>query len=186
MEYLESLMSRVSVGKLIIAGDLKDSVEYPTALEVTMIKKFAHSIREHSITPVLVKGNHDGLVESVADFECVDSYTTYENGKQIGIFHGHRVPDEVLVSDIVVSAHVHPSVKIGPKREFVWLFMKRRRGKPSQAVIIPPFNRFVGGGTISRGRVPILRRLCKGRSRWTTLLIGVDGVVYGDLDDSRV
>ena len=162
-ERLLSLFDGRSVDRLVILGDLGDSIGTPGREERVEIRTLLEAVVAEC--PVTVtKGNHDGGIEAVAGgVDGVD--VTDGPGVRIGsvgFCHGHTWPDEsVVAAPLVCTAHEHPQVRLtdsvgGRRTERVWL-----RGGLDPAgfpeystvgdrlVVCPAFNDLSGGTAVN-------------------------------------
>lgn len=163
LESVRYLLASHSVDRVVFLGDLGDSLGAPGRKERAEIRDLLESIVDHA--PVtIVKGNHDGGIESVVE-RIGDVEVTGGDGVRIGdvgFSHGHTWPTEAVVAaPLVCTAHEHPLVRLedevgGQRIERVWL---RGRidadGFPGYAtvgdrlVICPAFNDLSGGTTVN-------------------------------------
>ncbi len=102
-EDISSLMVESGTSKLIILGDVKDSVVGWKSAG-SFLRKLAKSFEVH-----VCKGNHDGNIEVFSDVIHVHS----PNGDildGLGCFHGHALPSDFVLdeSEFLVLGHVHP------------------------------------------------------------------------------
>jgi putative SbcD/Mre11-related phosphoesterase len=154
------LLAESGADRLVVLGDLLHAVGDPWESEREELTALFDAVA----APVtLVKGNHDGEIESVtAEFDHVT--VTEPAGTRIGsigFVHGHTWPDaNVLDADILCQGHEHPVVKLedsvgGGRMEHVWL---RGRLAPAafadavpdarpegELVVFPVFNHRSGG-----------------------------------------
>lgn len=178
---LDLLIDDYSVKRLIVNGDLKERVGAPGRVESRLLKRLDNYLSEKSVVATLVKGNHDGAIENYISFRTLSSKRLTDHGAVFEFIHGHSVKRDFRAVDWVVTAHLHPAVTIGRTRNFAWIFARRSEGKPRGFVVMPPFNRFVGGGRISTASLPILKALGY-RSSWESYVVSTDGRFLGDLD----
>ncbi len=163
LESIRRLLEKRSVDRVVFLGDLGDSIGEPGREESSEIRRLLESVTER-VPATIVKGNHDGNVESVAD-SLDDVETTDGDGIRIGsvgFCHGHTWPGEsVVAAPFVCTAHEHPLVLLedevgGRRTERVWL---RGRIDPSGfpgyatvgdgLVVCPAFNDLSGGTAIN-------------------------------------
>ncbi|MCO8243848.1 MULTISPECIES: metallophosphoesterase [unclassified Haladaptatus] len=156
-ERMASLVRRTDPDRVVVLGDFMHSIAGPGGAERGEIEVLLESI-DQPVT--LVKGNHDGDIES-----WVDCAVTPGDGVRlgdVGFVHGHTWPSEdVLSADVVCVGHEHPCVRLedsvgGSRIERVWLrgrvnpepFVERYDGEFSidaQLVVFPAFNDLTGG-----------------------------------------
>ena len=152
-----------AVDRLVFLGDLADSIGTPGRAERAELRTLLDAVTAESPVTV-VKGNHDGDIESVVgDIDGVD--VTDGGGTRIGevgFCHGHTWPDDAVVAaPLVCTAHEHPLVRLtdsvgGRRTERVWLRGRLdRAGFPDydavgdRLVVCPAFNDLSGGTTVN-------------------------------------
>ena len=117
---LEELIKKNKIKKLILLGDVKEEIKFLDG----QVKEIL--IRLSKLCEVIiVRGNHDGGIESFGQVKVVDAQgIVYE---KLGLIHGHSWPSEELMKcDYLIVAHQHPCIAItdafGKKKtEPVWL-----------------------------------------------------------------
>lgn len=160
---LLSLLADVAVDRVLLLGDLGDSIGTPGREEREELETLLDAVTAECPVTV-VKGNHDGDIESVVgEVEGVD--VTDGGGTRIGevgFCHGHTWPDDAVVAaPLVCTAHEHPLVRLtdavgGRRTERVWL---RGRLDPAgfpdydavgdRLVVCPAFNDLSGGAAVN-------------------------------------
>ena len=156
-ERMTSLVRRTDPDRVVILGDFMHSIAGPGGAERGEIEVLLESI-DRPVT--LVKGNHDGDIES-----WVDCAVTPGDGIRlgdVGFAHGHTWPNEdVLSADVICVGHEHPCVRLedsvgGSRIERVWLrgetnpepFAEQYDGEVAvsgELVVFPAFNDLTGG-----------------------------------------
>ena len=171
-ERVLTLLDTHRVDRVIFLGDVTHSIGHPRRIEGDELEHLFAAI-DRPIT--VVKGNHDGAIEnwlsSVTD--RVGPVTIVEAGGavlgSIGFAHGHGWPIQaVLDADAICIAHEHPCVRLvdevgGHRIEPVWLrgqldlaaidahtTRARSDGGGPTVVVVPAFNRIVGGTWVNR------------------------------------
>ena len=160
---LLSLFDGRSVDRLVILGDLGDSIGTPGREERVEIRTLLTAVAAEC--PVTVtKGNHDGGIEAIASgVDGVD--VTDGPGVRIGsvgFCHGHTWPDEsVVAAPLVCTAHEHPQVRLtdsvgGRRAERVWLRggldpdgFPEYSAVGDRLVVCPAFNDLSGGTAVN-------------------------------------
>ena len=157
-ERIRSLVDRVDPDRIVFLGDLMHSIGDPGGAERGEIEVLFEALPDVPVT--LVKGNHDGGIESWVDVEVSDSRGVRLG--DVGFVHGHTWPSpEVLAADVVCVGHEHPSVRLvdevgGSRVERVWLRGPLRRApfedhvealhwNDPDGVVFPAFNELAGG-----------------------------------------
>ncbi len=173
-EQLLSLLERTAPDRLVICGDFMHAIADPGGAERGELEVLCESVAERrpELTVTLVKGNHDGAIESWLEETALEITVVPGDGIRcgpLGLCHGHRWPTRaVLEADLVCLGHEHPSVKLedevgGRRVERVWmrgrLAPEPFRGRPEyeglewltgvepapQLVVMPAFNDLSGG-----------------------------------------
>lgn len=166
-ERLFALVERAGVDRLFVLGDLMHSIGGPGGAERGELEVLFESLPDVATT--LVKGNHDGAIESWLEDLTVVSGKGVRVG-DVGICHGHTWPaPEVLEAEVVCMGHEHPFVRLedevgGSRVEPVWLrgplapaafrdreayadleWVTEASAPPPELVVLPAFNGLVGG-----------------------------------------
>jgi uncharacterized protein len=166
-ERLLALVERTAVDRLVVLGDLMHSIGDPGGAERGELEVLFESFPP-TLDVTVVKGNHDGGIEEWLADATVVSGAGAALGS-VGVCHGHTWPDpDALESDVLCLGHEHPCVRLedevgGSRVESVWLrgrldpepFRDRPGyavvswladgGEPPRIVVLPAFNRLVGG-----------------------------------------
>ncbi|ELY84783.1 metallophosphoesterase [Natrialba taiwanensis] len=143
---LSSLIERTDPDRLVVLGDLMHSIVDPGGAERGELEVLFESEPLRSLDVTIVKGNHDGVIETWLEpadgaAPSTDSQTgslTIVSGdgialgpddseRSVGVCHGHTWPSRaVLDSSVVCLGHEHPCVRLedevgGSRVERVWL-----------------------------------------------------------------
>ncbi len=159
------LLRETDPDRLVVLGDLGHAIGEPWQDERAEFEDLLSRVCE-CVPVTLVKGNHDGDVESLlADFE-VDVEVTPSDGIRlgdVGFAHGHTWPSpDVLGADVVCVGHEHPEVRLedevgGYRLERIWLRGDLDPGPfrvhhtdpeltpDGELVVFPAFNALSGG-----------------------------------------
>lgn len=157
-ERLLSLLDRTDPDRVIFLGDLMHAIGDPGGAERGEVEVLLETLDERGVPATLVKGNHDGAIESWTDVEVTEGAGVRFG--DVGFAHGHTWPaPEVLDSAVVCVGHEHPAVRLedevgGTRVEPVWLrgslageaFAEREESVRAGAelVVFPAFNGLVG------------------------------------------
>ncbi|WP_256301186.1 metallophosphoesterase [Haloarchaeobius salinus] len=156
-ESVLAMLDSAAPDRFVVLGDFMHSIGGPGGAERGEIEVLLESI---DVPTTVVKGNHDGDIESWVDATVTDG-TGVRLG-DVGFAHGHTWPDvEVLAADIVCIGHEHPCVRLtdevgGSRIERVWLrgplarepFAERDPDlawTDAELVVFPAFNDLCGG-----------------------------------------
>ncbi|MEM3399938.1 MAG: metallophosphoesterase [Candidatus Micrarchaeia archaeon] len=169
------LIQKTNAKKLLILGDVKHSIAGRRVLGGFEIKNFLQSINRVAEVEI-VKGNHDGRIESLTNAITIHGAGGVKHGKY-GFVHGHSWPkSEVMMADYIFLGHVHPVVDVADisgyrKRMRVWVVCKmnvknakkfyKRINPKATFIIVPAFTELAGGGVLNdlaiRKLGPLLR-----------------------------
>jgi putative SbcD/Mre11-related phosphoesterase len=126
-EQLHSLVAETEPDRLVVLGDLGHEIGEAGGSERAELVTLLESM---PVPVTVVKGNHDGDIESLARDVDADVTVAPTDGTRIGdigLVHGHTWPREaVLSAEIVCVGHEHPVVRLedsvgGHRVERVWL-----------------------------------------------------------------
>jgi putative SbcD/Mre11-related phosphoesterase len=164
---LLGLVAETDPDRLVVLGDLVSGIGGPEGSERTELSELVGAL---SLPVTLVKGNHDGDIESaLADLGGEAVTVTESSGVRlgsVGFVHGHTWPGaDVLTADVVCLGHEHPLVRLtdevgGGRLERVWLRGKldpapfEQRGIAAGSVdgdivVFPAFNDRSGGTQVN-------------------------------------
>ncbi|MEM3791529.1 MAG: metallophosphoesterase [Candidatus Micrarchaeaceae archaeon] len=129
------------IKRLIILGDVKETIGYPERKELKMLSNFFSNIE---CDLIICKGNHDGMIEEV--LKDISVSATIKKEILIGrfaFFHGHSFPSkEAMRKKTMVMGHYHFLIGTGEK---AWVVSK---SKGKELVIVPSYSYATGGITI--------------------------------------
>ena len=150
------------VDRLIVIGDVKDSVPGSTKQEYAEIPDFFESLFERFSTIDVVRGNHDTMIEEFLPPKVRIRPATGLKIGDVGLVHGHVWPSkEVMDCDTLVLGHNHPAVMFrdGVGRQMTepcWFrgnFSKTETEKypklPNSFIVVPAFNKMLGGSPVN-------------------------------------
>jgi putative SbcD/Mre11-related phosphoesterase len=157
---LRGLVAETDPDRLVVLGDLMHSIGDPGGAERGEVEVLLESLPT-ALPVTLVKGNHDGDVETWVDGVEVTDGDGVRIG-DVGFAHGHTWPSpNVLAADVVCTGHEHPCVRLedevgGSRVERVWLrgdaaadpFAAHHADLDRAApdlVVFPAFNELSGG-----------------------------------------
>lgn len=153
------------VNKIIILGDIKDSILYPERYERFQIKKFFNELSIYDV--VLLSGNHDSHMSEILNVKLKMEYIF---GKNV-FLHGNRWPsEESMLSDSIFIGHNHMAISIKENghvvyNDKVWMRSKllvknarlkyKKFNKNIELIAVPSFNPFIIGSNILDDKLPI-------------------------------
>ncbi|MBC8501071.1 MAG: metallophosphoesterase [Nanoarchaeota archaeon] len=163
---LEEILKKTKPKTVIINGDIKHEFGTISDEEWRNTLKLIDLISEKAHL-VLVKGNHDTILEPIAkkrDVDIRDYYTT----KDIYICHGHKMPQDADFknSKRVIISHDHPAISLreGPRIEKYKCFLVGK-WKDKKLVVLPAFSPTSSGSDIMKEKMfsPLLTNISKFR-----------------------
>lgn len=167
-EHLLALVDRTGVERVVFLGDLAHAIGDSRGDERDELESLLETLTER-VPVTLVKGNHDGDIESLTtelDGEIAVTPTGGIRVGEVGFAHGHTWPSRrVLEAEVVCIGHEHPTVRLeddvgGSRAERAWLrgslasepFVEHygeELGIDGELVVFPAFNRLSGGTWIN-------------------------------------
>jgi putative SbcD/Mre11-related phosphoesterase len=151
-----------SASRLIVLGDVKDSVPGSTKQEYREIPVFFERLLERFDTVDVVRGNHDTNIEEFLPGRVRLRPASGLKIEDIGFVHGHTWPSEnVMTSETLVMAHNHSAIMfrdgVGRQvNEPCWVrgnfrdaVSERYAVLPKNFIIMPAFNRMLGGSPVN-------------------------------------
>jgi putative SbcD/Mre11-related phosphoesterase len=146
-EELEQLKNEKEVDRILVNGDLKNqfSTSYTEKKE---IEDFLEFLDENFQEVILIKGNHDTILDNTADKYGLDLKEKYrENG--VLFVHGHEEVNEDY--DILVIGHEHPALalkdEVGVKEKIpCLLYGETGKGK---IIVMPAYSKIANGSEIN-------------------------------------
>jgi putative SbcD/Mre11-related phosphoesterase len=196
LEKINEIIEKTKAKRLIILGDLKHQIPFPSGMEELEVREFIDQLKP-KIHVEIVKGNHDGNL----DFLNVPIYPP--SGVVIdgvGYFHGNAWPDKTLLSGkYLVMGHTHPQIvfedKLGHRSKLpCWLRVKidpekcrDRFGMESRSelIIMPAFSELAGGHPVNLGQ-KILGPILKVTKLNEAQIYLLDGTHLGNLEDLKL
>ncbi len=157
------------VDRIIMIGDIKDSVPGSTKQEYREIPVFCDRLLEHFAEVCIVRGNHDTSIEEFVPGAVRIYPATGMVSGNIGLVHGHTWPSpEVMSRKTLVLGHCHPTVLfkdgVGThvsepcwvRGSFTSAKNERYETLPESFIIVPAFNRLLGGSPVNAIDTPLL------------------------------
>ena len=181
-----------SANRLIVLGDVKDSVPGSTKQEYKEIPTFFERLLERFDTVDVVRGKHDTNIEEFLPEQVKIRPASGMKIEGVGFVHGHTWPSaEVMTAETLVMAHDHPAVMFrdGVGRQvnepcwvrgmFKDIPSERYDTVPKNFIIVPAFNKMLGGSPVNIVGEPLLGPIMGGElldleNSTVHLLDGVD------------
>ncbi len=166
---LLDLYRKTGARKIVMLGDIKESVTSPSFEEYKELRSFFGLLADVEIS--IVKGNHDGNLQRILKnigFEMQVQKEVFVG--DTALTHGNAWPSEqAMMHRYVVVGHGHYAMRRGDRVEKVWLVsgIGRNMGKKydkynrlTKLVVAPSFNELVIGSPISdetKGYLPLFK-----------------------------
>jgi len=200
MDMFDSIAGIENVSRLIVLGDVKDSVPGSSKQEYREIPEFFERLLERFDIVDVVRGNHDTNIEEFLPSRVRVGPASGIVIDDVGLVHGHTWPSrKVMESKVLVTAHNHPTVMfrdgIGRtitepcwvRGKFIGKFDRYER-VPESFIIIPAFNRMLGGSPVNveGGSLlgPLMNRDVADLDNASLYLL--DGISLGTISDLMV
>ncbi|MDR2867009.1 MAG: metallophosphoesterase [Methanomassiliicoccaceae archaeon] len=147
--------------RLVVLGDVKDSVPGSTKQEYREIPDFFQAMIERFNVVDVVIGNHDTQIEDFLPRHVNIHPASGLRIGDVGMVHGHTWPSaDVMASKTLITAHNHPTVMfrdgVGKRTtEPCWFRVPFNDSasnyieRPGEMIIVPAFNRLLGGSPVN-------------------------------------
>ncbi|MGF3522948.1 MAG: metallophosphoesterase, partial [Candidatus Bathyarchaeia archaeon] len=111
LEKLKSLLVTYKPKTLMIIGDVKHTVVAREPAEWREIPRFFVEIGKYVAEICVVRGNHDGDLESMLPANVKIHPASGAIVGDVGLFHGHKWPSPALLGcKTLLMGHLHPTV----------------------------------------------------------------------------
>jgi hypothetical protein len=174
------LRKYAKIDEIIVLGDLKHEFGIISRQEWRETEKILDFFKKHSKKIILVRGNHDTILEPIAKRKELKIRDYYKKDG-ICFLHGHKVFSECLDknSKMLILGHRHPAVTLHDeyKKEKYKCFLVGK-WKKKKIIILPSFFPFIEGSdvvNIEDNRMFIPEKNLKG---FETYVIGNDKKIY--------
>jgi len=193
-ERLLQLYDKAKAKSIILLGDVKDSISFPTGDEYESIRRFF--MRIGGIEIRIARGNHDAHMERIA--KSAGLSFTLENEVLLAdaaLLHGKAWHSEAAMSkDYLITAHSHFAIEHDGYLQKAWLVAKvsdaaaskyAKFNKSAKLVVMPAFNDLILGSRISERTKNYSPLLKHGIFDWKSAKIyTIDGVLVGSAESA--
>lgn len=189
-ERLLELYNMHNAKGVILLGDVKESIMYPTKEEYKALREFFQVLEGIKIR--IAKGNHDAHLDELMERMGLEIRVEREIllGKT-ALMHGNRMPsEEAMGRDYLIMAHGHTAVKNGGDAEKAWLIAKvgkRARleyplhNRKIRLIIVPAFSNLIVGTGLKEGYQKFIPALNNNVFDFNTAKVyGLDGELIGN------
>lgn len=148
---LENILEKTRAKKVIINGDLKHEFGRVLRQEWKEVSLFFDFLQKKGKEIIIIRGNHDPLLQIVAEKKRVKVVNEYALGDTL-IVHG-----DVLVktnAKRIIIGHEHPAITLreGSKREKYKCFLKGK-WREKELIAVPSFNPLLEGTDILKEKL---------------------------------
>ncbi len=155
----EKILQKTKPEVVIINGDLKHEFGRISNREWREVLQFLDFLLKHVKEVIIIKGNHDPIIQPIADKRGVNVVAEYEIADII-IVHGDELVE--TTKKRIIIGHEHPAVTIreGSKWEKYKCFLKGK-WKRKEVIAVPSFNPLLEGTDVTKEKVlsPFLEKL---------------------------
>jgi len=163
---IQFLCKKYKPSSIIILGDIKHNIPFPSKSEKRDLKRFLEKLFEYVNEVIIVKGNHDGDIEKFAPSGTKIFSSKGKVIENIGLAHGHSWPSEkIMNSEKIIVAHIHPNIVLKDRLGYTffepcWLKGKidirktcvryKTLVKSPEILFMPAFNPLCGGKGVNK------------------------------------
>lgn len=150
---LSKALKHTGAKRLLINGDIKHEFSRINKQEWHHVLALLDFFREHGVEVILVKGNHDNMLEPIArkhGYAVVD----YHLEEGYLFCHGHELPaKEALLAHTIIIGHEHPAVRLddGVRSESAKCFLVGHY-KKKRLIVLPSYSEVTQGTDIIQGK----------------------------------
>jgi putative SbcD/Mre11-related phosphoesterase len=160
-----ALLKEFKARKLVIIGDVKDSILNPDSAERKLIGSFFARLAGYEV--VVVQGNHDAQIGTIGAAVKEKELVI----RNVGLVHGNSMPSEsVMRSEYILSGHEHPALPY-PASEKAWVVYHLNKNsaekfyknpnKKAELISMPAFSDLILGTGVGKEKKmlnPLIRR----------------------------
>lgn len=143
-----------STDRIVLLGDIKDSILYPDRFERNCLDRFFYGLRDMDI--IALRGNHDSHLEEILKISMKDELLLGD----AALLHGNKMPtDRAVGRRTIITGHNHIAVEItdsngGKYLEKGWIVSRSdksaarkfyKRFLSERMITIPAFNELITG-----------------------------------------
>ncbi|MBI5072252.1 metallophosphoesterase [Candidatus Woesearchaeota archaeon] len=189
-----ALSKKQKISTILVNGDLKHEFGKISETEWRHTVRFLKLLRQYTDHIVLVKGNHDKILEPIAKTKGLDLVSFYQVADVL-FLHGDVVLDAASEKSvkIIVIGHEHPAVSLNqwPRTEKYKAFLlgKWRKSKltlsSKRIIVMPSFSLVTEGTDVLKESLlsPFLRG--QNLSSFDCFIIGDQSYHFGKLGNLR-
>jgi putative SbcD/Mre11-related phosphoesterase len=160
LENLEKILKKTKPKKIILNGDIKHEFGKVLRQEWKEVVILIEFLQKRGVEVIIVKGNHDRILEPIATRKGVEVVKEYNIGR-VRVVHGDELV-KLGEENVLIIGHEHPAITIreGSKQEKYKCFL---RGKyfGKELIVLPSFNPLLEGTDILKEKLlsPFLKKI---------------------------
>ncbi len=137
---------------VIINGDLKHDFGEISNQEWQETTKFLNILKQHTERILLIKGNHDTVLEPIIKRKDIEIRESVELNGYL-VLHGHKIPPDFNSKDTAIIAHEHPAVSLfdGVRVERYKCFLVGSF-KKTRLIVMPSFSPLMPGNDLATSK----------------------------------
>tara|TARA_Y100000310_G_scaffold302635_1_gene340194 strand:+ start:35331 stop:36044 length:714 start_codon:yes stop_codon:yes gene_type:complete len=154
-EKLTEIFKKITPEKIILNGDLKHEFSTISDTEWNNALRILDFLKEHCKEIILIKGNHDTILEPIAKKRNLIPKLYYQINDYY-ISHGDKIPNDLDFnsSKTIIIGHEHPAITIKSKtRSELYKCFLVGKFKNKNLIVTPSFNLVTEGSDILRERL---------------------------------
>jgi putative SbcD/Mre11-related phosphoesterase len=154
VDRLSALVATTEPQRVVLAGDVLHSFDRVPGSARATLDALVGTVEDAGAEPVLLRGNHDTMLETLWDGEI---HTEYDPGRLPGedtdrrviVTHGHVAPE--TTADLYVVGHDHPAITIEGQKWHCYLYGPGVY-EGADVLVLPAFTKLAGGVSINQRR----------------------------------
>lgn len=174
LQKLKNLAENWKLKKIILNGDFKHDFGKNTKSEWNEIGEFIAYIKSYVDEIILIRGNHDNFLKTIAKKHGLDVVDSYEiNG--ISIIHGDK--DKGIYENVIIG-HEHPSITLRDEIGAEYAMPSYIYYKAENILILPAFSIWTYGTDVLTHEFTSIVLSHVEHDRGEVYGIYEDGVIY--------
>ncbi len=147
---IEEILKKIKPLKIIINGDLKHEFGTISETEWRNTFQFLDLIKKYCEEIILIKGNHDTILEPIAIKRKL-SIKDYYKINDYYIIHGNKIPNskEFKESKVIIIGNEHPAISLKHElRSETYKCFLKGKFRNKILIVLPSFNPITEGTNI--------------------------------------
>ncbi|MFB6291938.1 MAG: metallophosphoesterase [Candidatus Nanohaloarchaea archaeon] len=149
---IDEAKEETGASRVLVNGDLKHEFSGTSHSERKEIRELLDFLKDRFEDVIIVKGNHDTFVDSIAEDAGVDIEDKHlEDG--VLFSHGHKTLETAFDYETLVIGHEHPALELKDEvgvKEKVDCFLYGEQENGRNIIVMPAFSKISGGSRINQ------------------------------------